>query len=264
MKKLLFIFALFIIACGQQKSSPKAGAANGDTTAVHMPTLDTLQVAAPDQFVTGRFDYRTHPDFVELPSQYAYADIYLQKETFEAFKKMFDAAQKDGINLAVISGTRSFSEQKAIWERKWESLTDSTGLQKARNILQFSSMPMTSRHHWGTDIDINDLNNSYFESGQGKKEYQWLKAHANDFGFYQPYTDKSVNGRTGYNEEKWHWSYMPLASRYLAYYNGHITNADISGFEGAGLADEIDMVKNYVNGISVKMKKYELRKVDSK
>jgi len=31
-----------------------------------------------------------------------------------------------------------------------------------------------------------------------------MAEHANDYGFYQPYTDKSLNGRTGYEEEKWH------------------------------------------------------------
>src|SRR5699024_1377365 len=102
--------------------------------------------------------------------------------------------------------------------------------------------------------DLNNLTNYYFESGQGKKEYEWLKAHANDFGYYQPYTDKSAYGRTGYNEEKWHWSYLPLAKHFLVYYNKHITVADISGFKGSDLAPEIQMVKKYVNGVSTKIK----------
>ena len=33
-------------------------------------------------------------------------------------------------------------------------------------------MPSTSRHHWGTDLDLNNLNNSYFTSGKGKKIYK--------------------------------------------------------------------------------------------
>ena len=121
----------------------------------------------------------------------------------------------------------------------------------------YSSMPMTSRHHWGTDIDLNSLNNSWFEEGEGKKVYDWLQAHAHDFGFYQPYTNKSLNNRTGYEEEKWHWSYMPLAGPYLDFYNKHVTNEDITGFEGSGLAPQIDMVGNYVNGLSVKIKNYK-------
>ena len=30
-------------------------------------------------------------------------------------------------------------------------------------------------------------------------------------------------GRTGYNLEKWHWSYLPLASKYLEFYNKKIS-----------------------------------------
>jgi hypothetical protein len=49
---------------------------------------------------------------------------------------------------------------------------------------------------------------------------------------------------------------MPLASQYLTYYNRHVTNEDIQGFEGSDLATEIDMVQNYVNGVSVEVLSY--------
>ena len=98
-------------------------------------------------------------------------------------------------------------------------------------------MPTTSRHHWGTDIDLNSLSNSYFEQGKGKKEYEWLIENANKYGFYQVYTSKE-NGRTGYNLEKWHWSYLPLASEYLKFYNANITYKDISGFKGSEYSEE--------------------------
>ena len=58
-------------------------------------------------------------------------------------------------------------------------------LKAAKTILLYSSMPTTSRHHWGTDMDINSLENSYFASGQGLKEYTWLKKNAAKFGFCQ-------------------------------------------------------------------------------
>lgn len=248
---LLFTGLLFLGCNSNQASSDEKQSAEAASQ------TDSLTIDTSQDFVTGQFDFRSHQDFTEITSQHGYDDIYLQKETYQAFKKMFEAAEKDGITLTIISGTRNFEAQKSIWERKWQNSDSTTALGKAQGILEYSSMPMTSRHHWGTDIDINDLNNSYFESGQGKKEYEWLKAHANDFGFYQPYTNKSLNGRTGYNEEKWHWSYMPLAGAYLTYYNRHISNADITGFEGSELANEINMVKNYVNGVSQKIKNYK-------
>lgn len=114
-------------------------------------------------------------------------------------------------------------------------------------------MPATSRHHWGTDIDLISLNNSYFDKGKGKKEYEWLKMNANNFGFYQVYTNKK-NGRTGYNLEKWHWSYLPLANEYLDYFNKYVTYDDIDGFMGAEISKRVNIIERYVNGVSNKVK----------
>jgi LAS superfamily LD-carboxypeptidase LdcB len=117
-------------------------------------------------------------------------------------------------------------------------------------------MPSSSRHHWGTDIDLNSLNNSYFNSGKGLSEYEWLITHANHFGFYQVYTEKNKN-RTGYNLEKWHWSYLPLASKYLDFYNKRVINDDINGFEGFQQAQKVKIIKDYVNGIFKNARDYK-------
>lgn len=250
MRMILFLLSMLMVSCNADNSSTD----NQQAQTEQATQTTTLQADISVDFVTGQFDFKTHEDFVRVDSQYTEKEMYLHKKTYEAFKAMADSARADGITFTLISGTRNYANQKAIWEGKWEQSDSTTSMGKARGILEYSSMPMTSRHHWGTDIDLNNLNNSYFESGQGQKEYEWLQAHANDFGFYQPYTDKSLNGRTGYNEEKWHWSYLPLAKLYLEYYNSNVTNNDITGFEGSELAKEIDMQKNYVNGISSKIK----------
>ena len=77
----------------------------------------------------------------------------------------------------------------------------------------------------------------------------WLINNANKYGFYQVYTDK-INGRTGYNLERWHWSYLPLASKYLEYYNKNITYSEINGFNGFEHAKTSNIISDYVNGIS--------------
>ena len=254
MRYIFLLLSIIIVSCSADQSSSEQTQAKAEKATTE---YDSVKVDTSVEFVTGQFNYRSHEDFIKLDPTHVDNETYLHDKTYEAFKAMADSAKKDGITLTIISGTRSFAEQKFIWERKWANSDASSDLEKANQILEYSSMPMTSRHHWGTDIDINDLNNSYFESGQGQKEYRWLQENANAFGFYQPYTNKSVNNRTGYNEEKWHWSYMPLANQFLAYYNQNITNADITGFKGSELASEIDMVENYVNGLSVKIKNYQ-------
>jgi LAS superfamily LD-carboxypeptidase LdcB len=178
--------------------------------------------------------------------------MYLHKETYRAFKNMFYAAQKCGVDLRIISATRSFAYQRGIWERKWRSerFADKEGVERVRKIMLYSAMPGASRHHWGTDIDLNDLNNQYFDSGEGKEVYEWLQTHASEYGFYQTYTDKK-NGRTGYEEEKWHWTYLPISSKLLQQYNEKIDYKDLRGFTGSEYARELKVIEDFVNGVEL-------------
>jgi zinc D-Ala-D-Ala carboxypeptidase len=214
-------------------------------------------------YLLGKFDPATHPLFSKLEDAHARGsakDSYLRKETYEAFKKMSAAAKEDRVELLIISATRNFDSQKRIWENKWEGRTKVEGInlttikdpkERARLILLYSSMPSTSRHHWGTDMDLNNLNNDYFLTGEGLKIYQWLATHAASFGFCQPYTSKE-SGRTGYEEEKWHWSYLPLSGEFLEAYKKQVTYKDITGFKGAEAAKPMAVIKNYVEGVACK------------
>lgn len=206
-------------------------------------------------YVLGKFDYTKNTDFVVVPKKISNKKIYVRKEVLTAFLKMQNEANKNNISFKVISGTRNFTHQKRIWNYKWNEKYKNIPVEKrVLKILEFSAMPSTSRHHWGTDLDLNNLNNSYFSSGKGLKEYNWLIKNASKFGFYQVYTSKK-NGRTGYNEEKWHWSYLPLSSIYLTFYNQKITNKDITNFKGEAFIGKIDVIKNFVNGINSKIVK---------
>jgi D-alanyl-D-alanine carboxypeptidase len=111
-------------------------------------------------------------------------------------------------------------------------------------------MPGTSRHHWGTDFDINSVEEAYFEEEQGQREYAWLCAHAGTFGFFQPYTAKGKGRQHGYEEEKWHWSFGAESERFLEQYNQEIGYADLTGFAGCEVAEAIQVIAVYVNGIA--------------
>jgi len=230
------------------------------------PSMDMAAQAREAGFDTdylmGRFHPAEHPDFVQVDQQYAdRAGLYLRREVYEAFLEMQRAAQQAGIQLLIRSATRNFDYQKGIWERKWtgarrlssgENAAQAYSDPKARalQILKYSSMPGTSRHHWGTDLDLNAFNNDYFESGEGLKLYQWMQANADSFGFCQPYTEKGASRPHGYNEEKWHWSYLPTAQPLTELARASLSNEDIQGFKGAETAASIDVVNKYVLGIS--------------
>jgi zinc D-Ala-D-Ala carboxypeptidase len=215
-------------------------------------------------YLLGRFNPETDSRFIKITTEYSSGSAkegYLRKETLEAFSKMFAAAKKDGITLTIISATRNFDSQKRIWENKWTGKTlvggkdlshVSDSVERAKIILNYSSMPGSSRHHWGTDMDLNSLENSYFESGEGQKIYDWLQKNAASFGFCQPYTSKSLTDRTGYEEERWHWSYLPLSTGLLKQYVASIKVKDIKGFKGCSTAKAVRIIENYVDGVSCK------------
>ena len=219
---------------------------------------DTINI----DFITGHYSPALDSSFILIDPQYAdRSGMYLKKQAYDAFIKMYDAAKADGIDLVIRSATRNFDYQKSIWEKKWTGktiLSDGTNAlkdikdskERALKILEYSSMPGTSRHHWGTDIDLNSFNNEWFESGQGLELFNWLTANASSFGFCRPYTLKDDQRPNGYNEEKWHWSYAPLSKIYTAYAEKNLKNKNIDGFLGAGVSEEINVVNNYVLGIS--------------
>ncbi|MBS1491468.1 MAG: M15 family metallopeptidase [Bacteroidetes bacterium] len=223
--------------------------------------FSSLQDTVDKNYLLGKFNPSADSHFVKIPSAYAKGsavNAFLRKETLDAFIQMSEAARKEGFSLFIISATRNFEAQKKIWENKWggkilvegKDLTTVSDLkERTRLIMLYSSMPGTSRHHWGTDIDLNSLDNHYFEQGEGLKIYQWLTTHAVQYGFCQPYTHKA-GGRTGYEEEKWHWSYSPLSKYFLQEYQRQVSYSDLSGFTGSEQAQPIGSIENYVMGVA--------------
>ena len=189
-------------------------------------------------------------EFRTLPSDYCLKErCVLRSEAALAFEQMALAAARDGIRLRVLSATRSFSDQKRIWEAKWRARTGEPK-SRAMDILKYSSMPGTSRHHWGTDLDINSLEPSYFKSGRGLEEYLWLNENASRFGFFQAYTLSASTEAGGYQEEPWHWSYAPLSNKMLRAYLIWVDYDDLPYFQGVEVAEELQIFDRFVRGVS--------------
>lgn len=211
-------------------------------------------------YLLGKFDPTTREGFAPVPEELGVSGykMYLRKEALEAFFRMKQAAKINGLDLKIASAARNFDYQKKLWNNKWTgytlvngedlSQTVPDGRERFVKILEWSAVPGTSRHHWGTDIDINNANPEYFETKTGKKVYEWLTANAPLFGFCQTYIEKK--GSAGYKEEKWHWSYMPLARDFLREYEVLVNEKDIGGFLGEEYAPDFDLVNDYVLNIS--------------
>ncbi|MGB3592197.1 MAG: M15 family metallopeptidase [Nonlabens sp.] len=153
----------------------------------------------------------------------------------KAFLKMQAAAKKEGILLTIVSGYRSFDRQRLIWNRKWEKY-ERQGLSPEAvfdKIVEYSTVPGTSRHHWGTDIDLIDgavkvdgdvlIPSKFHGEGSFCKMKEWMDVNASSYGFELVYTlDAS---RPGFNYEPWHYSYVPLSRKQ---YQDYLSSIDLN------------------------------------
>lgn len=139
-----------------------------------------------------------------LPSNYG---SKLTDETMLNFNKMKDDALKEGINLNIISGFRSYNDQNIIYnnyvKKDGKKLADT-----------YSARPGHSEHQTGFAMDINSLKTDF----QYTKEGIWLNNNAYKYGFILRYP-KGKENITGYMFEPWHYRYVGELSKTL-YNNG--------------------------------------------
>lgn len=179
---------------------------------------------------------RSRSHLVEL----AAPPCILHHAVVEPFLALRAAAAADGIDLVPASSFRDFARQLAIWNGKCRGerelrgpdgqLLDAAALDEEAlvdAILQWSALPGTSRHHWGTDFDAIDLaalppgyrvqfvTEEYAAGGIFSRLNDWLDAHAATFGFHRPYGSY----RGGVRPEPWHLSHSAVAEAALAQFS---------------------------------------------
>ena len=256
--RLLLLLPIVLLACKQAIEVTPQAKSEVITQVEPQNNYTTLQTI---NFITGNFNPASHPEFDLIPGLYTNkSGIYLHKEALASFKEMYEAAKAAGISLIIKSAARNFNYQKSIWEAKWSGArTLSSGINaqtdikdpadRAKEIMKYSAMPGASRHHWGTDIDLNAFDNAYFSSGEGKVLYDWLLANASKYGYYQVYTPKGSERPSGYEEEKWHWTYKPISKYLTAYAKATMKDSLLSGFSGSETASQLKVTEQYILGI---------------
>jgi len=149
----------------------------------------------------------------------------MQETVHKAYEKMRKAAAKVGIDIKVVSAHRSYYRQREIWNTKYSSFISEglTGKDAIQKIINYSTLPGTSRHHWGTDIDIIDnanpqsgdvlLAEKFYGDGPSSALRSWMNQNAADYGFLEVYTDHPK--RKGFAHEPWHYTYHSLSKAYL-------------------------------------------------
>jgi LAS superfamily LD-carboxypeptidase LdcB len=217
----------------------------------------------------------TDQHVVEL-SQVLSRGTFVHREMADAFLLLQQEAKQAGFDICIASGFRNFERQLAIWNAKFNNLrpvldrqqqvidmTNLTDWEKVQAILTYSALPGTSRHHWGTDIDIYDKNAvpadyqlqlvpSEYTSGPFIQLSKWIMANSTKFGFYLPYQ----NDNAGVAPEPWHLSYQPLSLQYQSMLQqnpqwliDYLSTSDIGGKQA--IIDNIEQIlSHYVFNIT--------------
>lgn len=140
-----------------------------------------------------------------LPSNYGTS---LTNETLNAFNKMKSAAEKDGLNIYISSGFRSYSRQKTLYNnyvaRDGKAAADT-----------YSARPGHSEHQTGLAFDVNTISSAFHNT----KEAKWLSSNCYKYGFILRYP-KGKENETGYIYESWHFRYVGEELATKLYNNG--------------------------------------------
>lgn len=206
----------------------------------------------------------------------------LHHDILEPLLKLKEKLKEKTFELSVISGFRNFHRQKIIWNEKASGkrdILDHLGKKidfnslKPKellfNILRWSAIPGTSRHHWGTDFDIIDTSNltdNYVvklipeESAPSgifydfHKEIDLLIKNNNAFDFFRPY-EKDLGG---VSPEKWHISFRPLSEQFMKEYSftffiNFLDSQNQNDFLLLDLIKEnaVEIYENYIINISL-------------
>ncbi len=177
-------------------------------------------------------------DIISFSSEHAWssAEFKIHKKLAKPLEELCFQANQQGHRLALLSGYRNYQRQCQIWQDKVlgeREILDNQGNpcntfsseeEKFEAIARWSAIPGTSRHHWGTDLDIfsaKAVENNYpvkllveefSKQGPCFELEQWLATNLHKFQFFRPY-QKDLGGIA---PEPWHISYQPLASKFSA------------------------------------------------
>lgn len=148
----------------------------------------------------------------------------MRDDAAAALEDMFAGAKEEGINLAIVSGYRSYSKQSSIYARK-----KATQGQEAAD--RVSARPGTSEHQLGLAMDLAKKGSSQLNTGFGKtKEGQWVSANAHKYGFIVRYPQE-YEDVTGYMYEPWHVRYVGKELAEEIYESGLPMEIYMSGYK---------------------------------
>ena len=205
MKKLFYV-ALFIFICACNTKNPQTQtetAKEGKPDPCTIFSQEIITLAKADPYFFYIVDKNNLLDETYTPNDLiGKGKFAVRKKVAQAFKELQDAAKKEGLNIWLLSGFRSYKRQEALYQGSLKRRGfEHTNLYVAR--------PGASQHQLGMAVDINNVHTEFTKT----KEYAWLKENAAKFGFSLSFPEGQED-KTGYAFEPWHYRYItPEGSR---------------------------------------------------
>lgn len=138
-------------------------------------------------------------DLVTIDDEYVKSEgeIQIERNVAKAFYDMAKAAKKDGMELMVSSGYRSYKDQEEVTNTYLK-------LYGQNYVDNYVAKPGFSEHQTAMSLDIASKSVSTFVNSD---EYVWMMDNAYKYGFILRYP-KSKEDITGYKCEAWHYRYV--------------------------------------------------------
>lgn len=142
-------------------------------------------------------------DLETIHVEFSEPGLVLRHKARIAFEAMCMIASTEDIYLKAISTYRSYDYQEKVYFSKMSPDIPMEVYRQIRD--KVSARPGHSEHQTGLAVDINDLEETFELTPEGK----WLAKHSYRFGFILRYP-KGREGITGYSYEPWHYRYVGL------------------------------------------------------
>ncbi len=127
-------------------------------------------------------------------------DCYLHPTAMKYWKKMTKKANKEGIDLQIISAFRGLDYQNQLIQNKINKG------QLLEDILKVNTLAGYSEHHSGRAIDIGSKGAAILETEfENSEAFIWLMNNASKYNFELSYPR---NNDSGIIYEPWHWCYQ--------------------------------------------------------
>ena len=121
---------------------------------------------------------------------------YVDAKVAPFLEDLLKDAEEDGINLRIVSGYRSFDEQR--------DLKSAYSVQYGSGANAFSADQGYSEHQLGTTVDFTTKELGGLTGFENTEAYSWLQKHAHNYGFVLSYPKDN----TYYIFEPWHWRFV--------------------------------------------------------